>query len=369
MDENQIVETKPGVREEFVDNSHTEETDALMESVIKDVESEWQDEDLAALPDGAEPSGDDTGGDTQAAADGEPTESAETDDDRSISRLVQREVELRTKEEAFKAREAAVAQVEQENTQLRQQLADLEARIPNDFIDQLRVNPWETLEQVGYDPEHIVRVVLAQKLTKQGKDIPKELRDDIRAAENDFKQRQLDKRQVELEQKITAQRFVEKVETEARQYIRAMSELKPEFSKDAPTVAKVAKADPERVYAEIMDEIGRDASARRREPGAQLISYAEAARRLEKRWGDMRKLLSSDSPEDASTTAAKTPERAQQTGASPAGKPANKTAVKPLIPQQSKTQEELEQEGIDAALAEFKRVEMARRKGVQPLRR
>ncbi len=364
MDENQNSQ-KPGVVEETVDNSAgVEETDALMADVIKEVEAEFQDEDLAALPDGADaPAEVDTEAapNDEAATEGEePAEDAEAGDeeDRGTERLVKREVELRLKEEALAKREQHVTAVEQENQQLKQQLADVEARIPHDFIDNLRANPWETLESVGYDPEHVVRVVLAQKLQKQGKEVPKELREEIRAAEYEYKFKKQEQKLQQLEQSRKAAEFVAKVETEARQYVRAMDVLKPEFSKDAPTVAKVAKADPERVYAEIMDEISRDANARSREPGAQLISYAEAARRVEKRWAAMKKLFSG--PETASTPADETKSTSAATGASNAGK-TGKKVVKPLTPPKAKTIEELEKEGIDAGLAEYKRAELASR--------
>jgi hypothetical protein len=364
------MDTKSGkpAEEVIVDNSAgVEETDALMESVIADVEQEFLDEDLAAMPDEAPEVDASEQSEEPAADEGEqPAEDAAPDEeaDRGTERLVKREVELRLKEDALKAREAKLDATEQENAQLKQKLADVEARIPTDFLDSLRANPWEALEGVGYDPEHIVRVVLAQKLQKQGKEVPKELREEIRAAEYDYKFKKQEQQLSQIEQQRHAAAFVAKVETEARQYIHAMTALKPEFSKDAPTVAKVAKADPERVYAEIMDEIGRDANARSREPGAQLISYAEAARRVEKRWGAMKKLLS-DNPDNASTPADETKARSQQPGASTKQKP----VAKPLTPAKPKTQEELEIEGIEAALADYKRVEMAKRKPVAPLRR
>lgn len=367
MDETNL---KPGVVEEVVDNSGgVEETDALMADVIAEVESEWQDEDLEALPDGngdevlEQPESD------EEAAGGSEEESAEPageDDDRSIQRLVAREVELRQKEDALKVREEKLASVEQENQQLRQAVEELSGRVPQDFMEELRGSPRKTLEAAGYDPDHIVRVILAEKLIAQGKEVPKELRDQIREAEYDYKFKKQEKTLQQIEQQRRAAEFVAKTESEARQYVKAMGELKPEFSKDAPTVAKVAKANPERVYAEIMDEIGRDANARRREPNAQLISFAEAARRVEKRWGEFRTLLGAETPKDeASTNADKTLARGQQTGASTQ----TKKPGKPLTPAKPKTQEELEKEGLAEALAEYKRVEMAKRKGAAPLRR
>lgn len=371
MDANKQVATK--ATEEFVDNSAVEPTDALMDDLIAEVESEYESEDLDALPDGET-------GEAQPAAEGEetPAEDEATEpatedepgegeaDDRSVARLVQREVELRAREEKVKGAEERATHLETENAQLKQQLEDVSARIPEDFFDKLRANAWDTLEQNGVDPEHIVKVVLAQKLMKQNKDVPKELREAIRDAEVDYKFKSLEREKTQMRQQQAAQEFYSKVEREARQYINAMSELKTEFSKDAPTVAKVAKANPERVFAEIMDEIGRDANAKKRVPNATLISYAEASRRVEKRWADDAKLFgSAAAPSEASTTAAETKERAQQTGASTTVK----KPVKPLTAPKAKTWAELEQEGLDAGLAEYKRAELARKKGAAPLRK
>lgn len=366
------------VDEVVVDNSEggAEETDALMDGLIADVSKDFEDAELAAMPDA--PADETAEVDPEAAQDveapaeeGEPAEDDETDaeKDRSAERLVAREVELRLREDKLKANEERYSKLETENQQLRQQFEELDARIPHDFVEGVRTDPWAAFESQGIDPEHVVKVVLAQKLKREGKPVPEKLAEEIEKAEFKFTQRQLAKRQQDFEQKLAAQRFVEKTEADARQYIRAMSELKPEFSKHAPTVAKVAKANPDKVFAEIMDEISRDASARRREPGAQLISFAEAARRIENRWSEFRNLVGS--PQEASTpgaqgdrTADDTQERAQQTGASAKlpGQPVKK-GVKPLIPApKAKTQEELEQEGLDAGLAEYKRLTLANRK-------
>lgn len=368
------MDAKQPVVEETVDNSGgVEETDAYMNDLIKEVEQEFEDEDLAALPDGAssdKADGESDVGDVQPDEAGEqevvePGEDEDSEGDRSVERLVAREVELRTKEEALKAREFHVKAIEDENTQLKQRVAELEQRIPEDFFDQLRVKPFETLEANGFDPEYVVKGVLAAKLVKQGKSVPEQLLRELKDAEYDYKFKAIEREKAQMAQQQKALAFVQKVEAEARQYIRAMSELKPEFSKDAPTVAKVAKSNPDKVYAEIMDEIGRDATARSRDPQATLISYAEAARRVEKRWTEYKGLFGTDPSKDASTTADDTQAREQQTGASTQVK----KAVKPLLNSKPKTQEELEQEGLDAALAEYKRVETARRKGVAPLRK
>lgn len=374
MDANQVQPKSGKPQEVLVDNGPgVEETDALMADVIAEVESEWEDADLAALPDSAESSDEsleapgEENGEAVEAGEGEPepVEEDGDEDDRSIQRLVAREVELRQKEEKIAQREQHVSRLEQENQQLRQAYEEMNSRIPADFMEDLRGQPRKALEAAGYDPDHLVRVILAEKLQAQGKEVPKELRDEIRAADQEYRYKKQEQKIAQLEQDRKGREFVAKVESEARQYIKGMTELKPEFSKHAPTVAKVAKADPERVYAEIMDEISRDANARRREPNAQLISYAEASKRVEARWAQMAKLLGGAVPkDDASTTADEKTGTKSATGASNKKPIVKLPGARPV----AKTQAQLEEEGLQEALAEYKRVETARRKNLAPLR-
>lgn len=267
--------------------------------------------------------------------------------DRGIERLVAREVELRQKEESFRAREAKVAELEKENVELK---AKVDA-FPSDFIEEMRFRPMEALEAAGHDPDHVVRLVLAAKMAKEGKQVPKELRDAIKEAEYDYKFRQQERELQQMKQQRAALEFATKVETDARQYVTKG------ISKDAPTVAQVAKANPDRVFSEILDEIGRDAQARAREPGAQLISFDEAARRVEKRWSDMRSLLVS--PENkASTTVAET-KSTKPSGASKPTTPPNKPLTKPV----PKSEKDLLDAAIAEAIAEAKRMDQVKRTG------
>lgn len=348
--------------EETVDNSAgVSEFDTAASDVIAQIEQEFADAAVDALPDApaeetAEAAADSGEGvaTEEVAAEGAEPLAEEAEEDRGLERLVAREVAVREAETKLKERESKLTEMETELTQAREKLAAL----PTDFIKDMGHRPWEALEEAGHDPEQVIRLCLAAKLQKDGKPLPPELRQAIRDAERDYKDAQLEKRQIEFEQRQAAAAFVAKVESDARQYVSRMTGEQG-ISKDAPTVAHVAKADAERVFNEILDEIGRDARARSKEPGAQLIPFDEAARRVEKRWSEMAKLFAPAGSEQASTTVGEKKSTSPAQVASK-DKPAQK-AVKPLIKSKPKTQKELEDEGLEAALAEYKRVEQANR--------
>lgn len=288
----------------------------------------------------------------QAQSEGEPAES-ESDDkeaDRGIERLVAREVELRQKEEAFRAREAKVVELEKQNAELK---AKVDA-FPADFIEEMRFRPTEALEAAGHDPDHVVRLILAAKMQKEGKPVPPELRQAIRDAEYDYKFQKQERELQQMKHQRAALEFAAKVESDARQYVTKG------ISKDAPTVAQVAKANPDRVFSEILDEISRDAAARAREPGAQLISFDEASRRVEKRWSEFKSLLNPGT--EASTTAGETKSTKPAPGASKPTTPKAATPPsKPLTAPKPKTEDELLKLAIAEAEAEHKRATQVKR--------
>lgn len=343
-----------------VDNSAPVDTLGPSDDLLAEIASEYNpdgdadagvvaSEDNVAAPEMAATDSDESGTGRSEEESAEPAaESAGADEnDRGIERLVAREVELRQKEEAFKAREAKVTELEKENAALKAKVDSF----PADFIEEMRLRPMEALEQQEIDPDHVVRLVLAAKMQKEGKPVPAELRQAIKEAEYDYKFRQQERELQQMKQQRAALEFASKVETDARQYVTKG------ISKDAPTVAQVAKANPERVYSEILDEISRDAAARAREPGAQLITFDEAARRVEKRWAEMRSLLSPGT--EASTIAGETKSTQPAPGASKT-KPTPK-AVKPLTKPTPKTEDELLKQAVAEAEQEYRRVELAKK--------
>jgi len=355
MDEQQIVvETNPRVTEEFVDNSPEADPAAdVIAQIAAEFEAEAGAEDAgtakaaADAPEGTEASAEDAEATETVAT--EPTEESPAED-AGLERLVAREVALREKEAEFKAREAKFTEIEKENAALKEQVA----KIPTDFIEEMRVRPWEALEAAGHDPDQVIRLCLAAKMTKEGKPLPAELSRAIKDAEAEYKQTSLEKRQAAFEQRVAAEAFAKKVESDALAYV------KKGISKDAPTVASVAKANSERVYSEILDEVGRDAHARRGEPGAQLISFDEAARRVEKRWAEMKALFGSEAASTTVDEKKSTPSTTEASKKQTTPKAAAAPKV-PLTKPKAKTQKELEDEAVEAGLQEFKRAELARK--------
>ena len=215
--------------------------------------------------------------------------------EKGFARLVEREVAIQARENALKAKEA-------DYTALQSKLADAEKRIaslPN--MDELGVLPGRTLRALGHDPEQVVRLYLAEKMQAEGRPVPEPLQIAIEKAQV---QAELKAQRAELQryqQSQAAQAFVAQVHAGAQQYVTT-----GDF-KDAPTVAAVAKANPGRIYNEILDEISRDATSPGKDPAAPILSYQEAAARVEKRWADLKALLGVGPVPGASTPAVTTP--------------------------------------------------------------
>ena len=113
-----------------------------------------------------------------------------------------------------------------------------------------------------------------------------------------------------------------------------------------------------------MDEIARDASVRAgKDPSGAVLSYEDAAKRVEARWSEFRALISApqDPPPPQSTTAATKPAlTAAPTKTSSNGKPAVPPA--PLTKKPPATYDELLNAAIAEGVAEYKRVESEYRK-------
>jgi hypothetical protein len=337
------------------------ETDAAAADVIAQIAEEWASDPAdtaddgeategSSGEDGADPEGDDT-------ADAESTAEEPAAEERGIERLVAREVEVRAKEEALKAREARLSEVEAENATLRQQLSAL----PQDFIGDLGYQPYEAIQAAGHDPDHVIRLMLAKKFEKDGKPVPAELRNALDKANSSLETRRLRDEIREFKQQQAVAAFVAQVEAGARDYVSKG------LSKDVPLVAKAAKANPDRVHREILDEIARDAQGRAgKDPNAALLTYEAAAARVEKRWAEMTSLFgespaaSTTAPETKSTQGAQKPQTPSTTKTKAAVAP-----TKPLMKSPPKTQEELEKQAIDEAMQEYRRLESAKKAAVR----
>ncbi len=309
------------------------ELDTQMEAFIADAEKEFTPEPEAAPAEVT--TAPDTAQENTAAAEKVSTDPAE----RGLERLVSREMELRE-------REARLSGTEKEMEAMRTRLRELESRqISEDLLTQIKLSPSQGLRTLGLDPDEIVRQALVEKLGDRA-DVP-EVKEMM---ERNRLRREMEalKAQVrEQEMARAAQEYFGRIASGANEFVRNPSGLE----KHAPTVATVAKSNPERVYEEIMEEITRDAQVRAsREPNGEPIPYEEAAKRVEKRWSVLKQLLvpvvPGENPGKASMSSPKTPVEAQKT-------PPNtiKPPEKPLAPWLQKKVDE--EEALRLAIAEY----------------
>lgn len=246
-----------------------------------------------------------------------------------LDRLIARELDLRDREAALK-----------------RQADELGARKPVDdeVRDLFGSSAVKALEKLGYDPDQIVRRVIAERM---GEKAPDKLRHEIEQADKDNKYlRRID----EVEKKLAAKEaeaaqraYFDHVNSGARDYVtKGIGEY-------APTVASVARTNPDRVHREIMDELIRDAQVRaQKDPNGELLTFEEAAKKVESRWSDLRGLLSGGGA-TPQVTSTKT-EPVKSTEKTPTIKPPDR----PLAPWlQSKP---IEEEGVKAGLAEYYRL-------------
>lgn len=272
----------------------------------------------------------------------EPTE-------KGLERLVAREVELRE-------RETRLSGAEKEMEALRTRLREVEQRaLTPELLDKIRFSPAEGLRTLGLDPDEVVRMALVEKLGDKVND--PETRALLERSKIRREMETLKAQVQDAERQRAAQAYYTQISNGAADYVRNTEGV----GKHAPTVASVAKGNPERVFQEIMEEITRDAQFRsaRGEDG-DVLSYEEAARRVETRWSGLKALFSGPTnPElspatHASTPTPKTPEN---TVKEPQKSPPStiKPPDKPLAPWlQRKVDEE---EALKMAMDEWKRVE------------
>lgn len=263
----------------------------------------------------------------------------ETPEDRGVARLVEREVALRTREAELSNREARIAQLEG-------QLAELE-RLKSRQIDPAlwETDPDEALKAEGKDPDLIVRQIIAKRM---GKTDDPQVRQVLENTKVNRRIAELERQLAEKERAQAARDFVLKVENGAREHVHKG------IGADAPTVAAISKADPERVYREIMEEISRDAAVKARGGGGDVMSYADAVKRVEERWSVLRTHLTPAQTPAATPNASTTPEA--RNGATRKDPPTpTKPPDRPLAPWLQRSNDE--DEGLKAGIAEFMRLE------------
>lgn len=211
-----------------------------------------------------------------------PPDDVDTDTN-DLASLVAREVELKRGQEALSARETAI-QAENEKYQAR--IAELEqqvAGVPSEALGQLGTSPAAALKALGHDPEQVMRLYLAERFVARGEPVPADLQTAIREAKFASEVADLKRNQAAFQRQQEAQAFAAQVERGAQEFLR--TEIK-----DAPLFAHVAKNNAARAFDEIMTEIAQDAARNQGNPKAKLLSYADAVKRVETRWNDLRKL-------------------------------------------------------------------------------
>ncbi len=269
-----------------------------------------------------------------------PPPEAPKPEDRGMERLVEREVALRTRESELSAREQRAQAMEE-------RVKQLEAKaIPDDLINRFEYSPEEALTAMGLDPEQVVRQVIANRLGDKADPSVKHTIDNakIKREINELKARLH-----EQQRAAAAQAFVAEVQAGAREYVNKG------IGENVPTVAAVAKVNPGRVYQEIMEEISRDAGTRAaKDPSGDVLSFPEAAKRVEARWAEFKALVTPANP--VPTPASTTSPAAIVPGAKAPS--VIKPSDRPIAPWLQRG--DLEEDGIKAAMAEFNRSEGTR---------
>lgn len=273
-----------------------------------------------------------------------PAASADAED-RGLARLVAREVELRE-------RETKLSGAEKEIEALRGRLRELEPRaLSPELLDKIKLSPRDGLRAIGIDPDELIRTALVEKL---GDKADPALKDMIERTRLQKEMAALKAQVQEAERRQAAQAYFNQVANGARDFLGKMEEL----SKHGPLVSQVAKTNPDRVYAEIMDEITRDAATRaRQEPNGDILPYSEAVKRVEARWSEFRNLFGTGQIPPgmaASTPPANPGTETKQNVVKETLKPAPSTIKppeKPLAPWLKASKDE--EDAIRAAIAEY----------------
>lgn len=256
---------------------------------------------------------------------------------------VQREVELKLREDRLVQSETRISQYES-------RIKELEARqAPEDLLENIRMSPTATLKQLGLDPDQIIKVALAEKLRALGQPVDPGLSNQIEQANTQRQIKALENKIISQNREAAARSYYDQVQAGARTYVAQ------ELIKDAPSLAEVAKQAPDKVHAEIMQEIISDARVRAQTegPNGQPMSYSAAAKKVAERWDEYRKVLvPAQAPAvlaPASTTHAQQQVEQKKTPA------VIKPPERPLAPWLQKV--DVQEQGLREAMDEFRRLE------------
>jgi ribosomal protein L1 len=310
------------------------ELDNLAETFIKQTADKFQEEINAewARPESPAPQE----AENTVAAPETPAAPESKPEERGIERLVEREVALRSREAELVAREARYAEIES-------RMKAMESRVvPEDLRNQFEYAPEEALKAMGVDPEMLVRQVIANRL---GPNAPPDVKQTIESAQIKKQINDLKSELFNYQRQAAAAQFVAQVQEGAREYVSKG------LSENVPTVAALAKSNPDRVYREILEVIATDANQKAaRGQGGDVLTYEEAAKQVEAKWSEYKNFFSA--PTSAPSTPASTTQ-APTTAPKPQTPVATKPPDRPIAPWLQKV--EIEEEGIRAAMDAYRK--------------
>ena len=258
---------------------------------------------------------------------------------RSLQRVVQREL-------AAKDAEARAAAKIAELKALQADLAGLSSlKSTKDLMEMAGIDPIGAIKAIGQDPDEFLKLAVAQQL---GDTAPDELKDFAKNSSTRREIAALKRKLAEQDRAKAAQEFFNSVQSGAREHVAK------NVGDSTPTLAVIAKADPDRAVREIMEEITRDAQVRAAsDPDGEPLAYAEAAARVEARMAQYRQYFA---PGPNSTNTATTQSKQKPESKVP---PQSKPPTKPIATWQKS--DDIMEQGIQEAMREYHRSESARR--------
>lgn len=255
---------------------------------------------------------------------------------RGVERLVARELAAKAERDAA---DRSIAEMKRMQAEF-EKYKDL----PNtkNLAEQFDLDPLGAFKALGKDPTTVIKLAMAQQL---GDEAPAALKEFAREAGTKRRIAELEARLVEREQSQRAAEYFNTIQAGAREYVTKVGD-------STPTLSLAAKADPDYVRDEIMEEIVSEARKQAAtNPNGEPISYEEAAKRVETRFARLAKLFQVQNGTNSATKNVKKPNVAP---------PVTKQATKPLAPWQRKA-DSIEEQGLAEAMRVFEQAEAARK--------
>jgi hypothetical protein len=254
---------------------------------------------------------------------------------RGIQRTVARELAAKAEREAA---DRSIAQMKALKAEL-EQFKDLKPT--KDIAEMMGIDTIGAIKALGHDPDTVIKLALAQQL---GDKAPDNLKQFAREAATKREIAQLRSQLAQEAQARAAQEYFNTVQAGAREYVTKVGD-------STPTLALVAKADPEYAHNEIMEEIVSEAKRQAaQDPNGEPISYDEAAKRVEARFSRLAKLINVQNGTNPATKNVTKPKLAP---------PTPKPAPKPLAPWLAK--QSSDEAGIHEALRAYEQAEAQRK--------